>query len=55
MPGVPEEEELGIGRIACLVLEDDVVAAVRVERGVELDEVHAGVWQVRRRMARLAP
>jgi len=46
VPGVLEGEELGIGRVAGLVFEDDVVVAVRVERGVEVDQVDAGVGQV---------
>ncbi|MDP3984333.1 MAG: DUF4160 domain-containing protein [Acidimicrobiia bacterium] len=44
VPGVLGGEELGIGRVA--VLEDDVGVAVRVERGVEVDQVDAGVGQV---------
>ena len=46
MPGVLEGQQLGIGGIARLVAEDDVVIAVRVEGRVEVDEVDGAIGQV---------
>jgi hypothetical protein len=42
MPGVLEGQQLGIGGIARLVAEDDVVVAIGVEGRVELNQVDGG-------------
>ena len=41
MPGVIEGGDLRIGRGATLVFEEDVIGAVGVEGGIEVDEVNA--------------
>jgi len=46
-PGVLEGQQLGIGGIARLVAEYDVVVAIRVEGRVEGDQVDGGIGQVR--------
>jgi len=46
VPGVLEGQQLGIGGIARLVAEDDVVVAVGVEGRVEVDQVDGGIGQV---------
>jgi len=46
MPGVLEGEQLGVALAPGLVLEDDVVGPVRVERRVEIDEIDRFVRDV---------
>jgi hypothetical protein len=46
VPGILEGQQLGIGGIARLVAEDDVVVAIRVEGRVEVDQVDGGIGQV---------
>jgi hypothetical protein len=46
VPGVLEGQQLGIGGIARLVAEDDVVVAIGVEGRVEVDQVDGGIGQV---------
>ena len=46
MPGVLEGEQLSVALAPRLVLEDDVVVAVAVERRVEVDEVDRRIRDV---------
>src|SRR6266540_4392552 len=46
VPGVLEGQQLGIGGIARLVAEDDVVVAVGVKGRVEVDQVDCRIGQV---------
>ena len=45
-PSVLEGADLGGGAVAVLLFEEDVVVLVAVEGGVEVDEVHGGVFDV---------
>jgi hypothetical protein len=46
VPGVLEGQQLGIGGIARLIAEDDVVVTILVEGRVEVDQVDCGIGQV---------
>jgi len=46
VPGVLEGQQLGIGGVARLIAEDDVIVAVAVEGRVEVDQVNGGIGHV---------
>lgn len=46
VPGVLEGSDLGLSLLAAFVLKQNVIRAVRVERRIEVDQVHALVVDV---------